>query len=212
MNFTRALSIRLARVASVVRWAGIRHQLAAAGAGKAARIKTFTAPEELAQLYDLAERLPAGSVVLEIGSYLGASACVIASALQSKHSKLLCVDTWHNETMPEGIMDTRAIFLENTKAFRDLITPIQKRSAEITAADLPAKIDLAFIDGDHSYECAAGDVAMVLPYMAERSVIAFHDAAGECFPGVSRALGELLARGDYVLRGTVKSLAWAQRG
>lgn len=208
---SRSVDIRLRRLATWVRWQGLRMAFAKVGAPAATKIKTFTAPEELTQLHNLAAALPDNSILLEIGSYLGASACMLGLAVHGKHSRIVCVDTWHNETMPEGIMDTLAAFCENTRAFRNDITIVRKASSELAREDVPGPVDLAFIDGDHSYAGVKCDIERVLPLMAPKSTLVFHDAAQGCFPGVSKGLGEVLSRGDFILMGTVKSLAWAQR-
>ncbi len=41
--------------------------------------------------------------------------------------------------------------------------------------NLPAKLDIAFIDGDHSYEGAWKDVELVLPYCRPGTLMLFHD-------------------------------------
>src|SRR3990167_1132701 len=84
--------------------------------------------------------------VLEIGSYLGRSASFICSNPQVW--LLYCVDTWMNETMPEGKRDTYKEFTENVKSCGQIIS-VYSKSVD---AYLPYDFDFIFIDGDHSYE------------------------------------------------------------
>ncbi len=49
------------------------------------------------------------------------------------------------------------------------------------------KVDLLFIDGDHTYEVASSDFMTYLPFMGSPSVIAMHDinmlVDSQCHPG-----------------------------
>ena len=209
-SVSKSLQTRIYAMGTAVRWWGLCMQAKRAGARHVGGIKTFTAHDELAALYDLAKALPDNAVVLEVGSYLGASACMLGLAMRGGRGRIVCVDTWNNETMPEGILDTLAAFRDNTLAFRDMISVVRKRSVDIGLQDVPGPVDLAFIDGDHSFEGVKADIARVVPLMAPAGVIAFHDAAGGCFPGVSRALGELLAEGRFVFMGATRTLAWVK--
>lgn len=172
-------------------------------------IKTFTSLPELAALYRLARACPRGAQALEIGSYLGASTCYIAAALEEIDGRLVCIDTWQNETMPDGTRDTFAEFHRHTAGVARRITTLRKNSADLTAADLPAGLFFAFIDGDHSYAAARRDAALVAPHLVEGGILAFHDAIH--FAGVSRTIGEWLATGAWSLGGMVENLLWLKK-
>src|SRR2546423_1667256 len=100
--------------------------------------------------------IPASPVILEIGSYLGASACVMANALNGR-GEVHCVDTWSNLAMSEGSRDTFAEFKANTAKFSALIKPVRAASRD-AAAHFGKEIDLLFIDGDHSFEGCRDDL------------------------------------------------------
>ena len=72
------------------------------GISYANKIKTDTLEEESRTLYLLALKIREGGQGLEIGSYFGASTCYIVAGLAQRNGHLTCVDTWKNETMPEG--------------------------------------------------------------------------------------------------------------
>jgi predicted O-methyltransferase YrrM len=180
-------------------------------AGHAAlHISTHTLPEELRTLYALASNCPAGAAALEIGSYVGASTCYIAAGLASGGGHLFCVDTWQNETMPEGARDTFREFQTNTRRVAHLLTMLRKPSSELSAADVRTPLSLVFIDGDHSYEAARADYQKIREWVAIGGVVAFHDFSRH-FPGVPRAVGEALAEGNWVVGGCVHTLIWMFR-
>jgi predicted O-methyltransferase YrrM len=200
---------RLSRAGLCLHRATRERYLAWSGAVPARPIPTYTTRQELDALYRLAHGLPAGARVLEIGSYLGASTYALAAGLAARGGTIWCVDTWENQTMPEGPRDTLPGFLENTARFRAMIRPVRKRSDELQAEDAQTPLDLIFIDGDHSYEAVRRDIERVQAWVAPEGVIAFHDATS--FPGVGRAVGELLATTEWAIAGQVESLVWICR-
>jgi predicted O-methyltransferase YrrM len=186
-----------------------RRELADASLPDAPRVHTHMTAPELDSLYDLAGDATDTHRALEIGSYLGASSCRLAAALSMHGGHLYCVDTWANETMPEGVRDTLAEFMRNTRGVAAAITTIRKRSGELTDADVPPPFDLVFIDGDHSYDAVKGDVEKVRGWLKEGGTLAFHDAV--FFEAVSRVVGEILATGEWQLAGKVDNLVWLRK-
>jgi len=175
-------------------------------------IQTWTTQRELRELYRLAASCPPGATAVEIGSYLGASTIYLAAGLKQVHGRLVCVDTWNNETMPEGERDTFEEFERNISRLRDRIVPVRKRSEELTQQDIGAEVDFVFIDGEHSYEAVRRDFECILPMLSARALVAFHDSTYGEFPGVSRFIGETLARGQWFLAGNVGGLTCIRRG
>lgn len=172
-------------------------------------IRTYTRPSELRALLDLAAACPRDGIALEIGSYLGASSCYIVAGISRSDGCLMCVDTWQNETMPEGEYDTLAEFRKNTSAIQKKIILLKKRSDELEDSDIPKPVNLIFIDGDHSYATSKADFEKVSPWLAEGGAIAFHDHA--CFQGVARVIGEALATGGWAIAGCTDNLLWIKR-
>ena len=190
---------------SYLKW-NLRH----VGLAKAGQILSYTSEEELAALFGLAEDCPPKSRALEIGSHLGASTCFIGAGLAQKDGHLYCVDTWHNETMPEGEQDTFETFRRNTAGLNGVLTPIRKRSDQLGASELQTPLQFVFLDGDHSYEATRKDFDLVEPWVAPEGIIAFHDC--RYFKGVSRVIGEVLAAGQWAIAGYLGNLMWVKRG
>jgi predicted O-methyltransferase YrrM len=179
------------------------------GVGYAEQIPTHTQRDELQTLFWLAYSLPEGSLGLEIGSYLGASTCYIAAGLAHRKGHLLCVDTWNNETMPEGLRDTYLEFCRNIDPIHQSIIAIRKDSSKLDSQDIPQKVDLVFIDGDHSYEAVKKDFLIISNFISESGIVAFHDCLA--FPGVSQVIGEALSTGWWRIAGMRRNLFWIKK-
>jgi predicted O-methyltransferase YrrM len=186
-----------------------RGYLRSLGVANPTGIFTFTAPSELIALMRLAMCCEAGSRALEIGSHLGASALFIGGAIAKRGGHLYCVDTWNNETMPDGERDTFAEFLTNTSPLRRAIIPLRGRSTQIDRTQIKSPLQLLFIDGDHSYDAVRDDFRYYEPLLAPNAIVAFHDCTAYC--GVARFIGELLAGTDWTVAGSERSLLWIER-
>jgi predicted O-methyltransferase YrrM len=151
------------------------------------RIPTHMTMEEREFLYKSARALASGSVIAEIGSYLGASACFLASGGWGHISKLYCIDTWENDAMSEGQKKTFDAFLQNTSVFKDVIAPLMGKSLEVVRL-LDGPVDLLFIDGDHSYESVVTDLKTYLPKVKAGGLLIMHDWGWA--EGVQRAVRE----------------------
>ena len=205
VNLPGSLKARLDDGVFRLKLAAIARRLRSLGAAPGEEISTWTTKHELVALHDLA-RASQGKVAVEIGAYLGAASRYIVAGLAAGGGRLLCVDTWRNETMPEGERDTMEEFARNVRGLERWITPLRKRGGELERADLPGPLDFVFIDADHSYESVRDDFAAVAPLLAPGAVVAFHDATNH--PGVSRLVGELLAGRRWAIGGCVQTLVW----
>ncbi len=157
------------------------------GHAKANRIATHLTYQEKLFLYRSALTLRERAVIVEVGSYLGASSCFLAAAAEDKKGKVYSIDTWNNDGMSEGPRDTYREFYSNTERYRDTIIPIRGNSAHI-AGKFTEKIDLLFIDGDHSYSGVMKDLAGWLPKLKKGCLLVLHDSGWA--EGVQRAIRE----------------------
>ena len=127
-------------------------------------------------LTQTALELPEGFVVLEIGSYLGASTAFLAAAALQKAGTVHAVDTWMNNAMgAEGEWDTWIQFQANVAPFKDVIVTHRGRSADVHAREGDIPCDMLFIDGDHSYEGVLTDLRTWLPSLRPGGVLAMDD-------------------------------------
>jgi predicted O-methyltransferase YrrM len=160
------------------------------------RVFSHTSATERLALFSLSKILPLGARVLEIGSHVGSSALFLCAGLTHCDGTLICVDTWMNDTMPEGAKDTFGEFLANTKCYGGMIVPIRKYSNQLTAEDIGGLLDLALIDGDHSEKAVREDFSLLANWIRPGGYIAFHDLRTN-FPGVHVVVGEALAGGEW---------------
>ena len=149
-------------------------------------------------------QLPMNSKYIETGSYLGCSG--VLAGLSSKHgSTVYCHDIWFENIEditatgtrpPDGVDNYLFTFYENVlnNNLQNIIIPIRGDSAYTLNIHRDESIDLAFIDGDHTYEGALKDLDTVLPKMKKGGVILCHD----CRPGsdVSKALREFCVKNE----------------
>ena len=174
------------------------------------RVFSHTTPEERIALFELARALPEGARAMEIGSHIGSSALFLCEGLRHSSGHLLCVDTWMNETMPDGEKDTFAEFTANVRPYADMITPIRKRSDQLSQDDVGSLLDFVFLDGDHSEGAVRRDLATVTPWLKHGGRLAFHDV-NMSFPGVHVVIGEALASRQWELIGMAGFIAVLKR-
>ena len=171
------------------------------------RIFTHLTEREKLLLYDLSRSLPPDSVIVEIGSYLGASTCFLASAVRRRGGKVYAVDTWTNLGMTEGPRDTFKEFCDNTKPFSGCIH-IRKGTSGDIARGFSEKVDLIFIDGDHSYEGVKSDLDAWLPKVKDGGIVVFHDYSWA--EGVQRAVKEFIVPMQIEEGSTLDNTYWTR--
>ena len=168
---------------------------------------------ERGYLYQLAADAPPDAQVIEVGSWMGASTCFLAAGLRGPGARILAVDNfqglstcgedaaWYQRHFRRlGGESTLAIFRANAAAlgFSARMEPVVSDSlaAARSLADRRGKIDLVFIDGDHSHAACAADIAAWTPFVKPGGVIAFHDF-GSRADGVTRAIFEATREGSF---------------
>lgn len=123
---------------------------------------------EAARLAELAT----DGTILEVGSWFGFSAVVMARVARTVHS----VD-WHRGDPHAGEQDTLAEFWANLKrhGVRDKVVAHVGEVAAVLPFLAAESFDGAFIDGFHTTEAVARDIELVLPLIRTGGFLAFHD-------------------------------------
>lgn len=173
-------------------------------------IFTHVTKQELGVLHNLTKNNKSDFCV-EIGSYMGASSIAISSALK-KGEILNCIDIWKSNISmrpdPQQIdnkyeqnrwIDENTTLLDvfkyNTQKYSSYINIIKGYSNEVVKLfSQNKKIDILFIDGDHSYEGVKKDWENYYPLMNKNGIVIFHDFA---WKSISRLLNESVLDKTY---------------
>lgn len=133
-------------------------------------INSFETAEEIRALCELA----GGRLVLEVGTFHGFSAVLMARA---GALRVHAVD-WHRGGGELGEQDTLARCWANLERFgvRDQVVLHVGRSEVVLPLLRPASFDLAFIDGGH--DRAPDDTALAIPLVKPGGLLAWHDKDG----------------------------------
>lgn len=144
------------------------------------------------------DRCVDGDVIVEIGCYLGRSACFLGEIIQTSGKKItvLAVDTWpatyvfqdNSGIVTEAPFET---FYANVRqsGLLDIIVPI--RASSLWAATFVRdNLACVFIDGEHNYPNPLDDIKAWLPKVRHGGILAGHDYEDANFSGVVRAVKE----------------------
>lgn len=147
---------------------------------------------ERAFLFRLSHDLQENSKIVEIGSWVGESSCLLATGLKGAESKLYAIDNFIGNASELDAKDRYKkrmdkLKVNNTKEFFDKniahfgleskVAPIVADSV-LAAKDFCEKeksIDLIFIDGDHSIDGTKKDINTWLPFLKDGGIMVFHD-------------------------------------
>jgi predicted O-methyltransferase YrrM len=155
-------------------------------------------PIEACLLYAAAQHFhAAGSYFVEVGSFRGMSLAVTALALANCGSAAPLFSIDPHADQPVNQEHVRLALRQLGQ--EDRLVQIRRTSDEAAAWLKPASASLVLIDGDHSYEQVAADIANYLPLIAPGGCLLLHDygfgahTGGEDpHPGVRCAVDELL--------------------
>lgn len=175
---------------------------------KSSEIPGWLFPGEHELLWQLAYESPSGHV-LEVGSWMGKSACILAgaSAMRGDGSKVFCVDPfdmrgndWQqqfHQKITDHAISTFDQFIAYAQRldFYTHVVPVAKPSEDVLFL-LQGPWRLVFLDGRHEYEQAKLETLAVTPHIVPGGFLALHDATDD-FPGVKRFAAELGTQRDW---------------
>lgn len=138
--------------------------------------------------------------MIEIGSYMGESTMMFASS--GIFSTIFSIEP-HT-----GIEEFNDLFgyewdvvkkeYETNTRFFDNITHIKDFSHNIHDTFDNNSIDFIYIDGGHDYESIKNDLKLYLPKLKKNGIIAGHDYEPTGWPGVVRAIHEIIGEPDVI--------------
>lgn len=156
-------------------------------------------PEVGGLLAALAQNVPEGTAIVEIGSYRGKSTAYLAAAAP-KDVPVYAVDPWELLDIkewchwcPKRMQPTLSQFIEQLESVGLVHRIIVVQGFSVFAADRYAgpPISLLFIDGDHSREAVAVDFHSWYPHLAQVATVVFDDYGVTRNSGVKEAIADL---------------------
>jgi predicted O-methyltransferase YrrM len=171
------------------------------------------------RLWDLARAVPAGGRIVEIGSFRGRSAIVLALAAGGTGVEVVAIDPHAgNDRGPQEIVGSadegeadNVAFRENlaTAGVSGWVRHVRLPSQDALGA-VDGSIDLLYVDGAHRFGPASGDIARWGARVRPGGTMLVHDSFSSI--GVTLALLRLLAFGGaFVYVGRERSLAEYRR-
>lgn len=154
-------------------------------------IKGYLTIQDIFALYSMALKVPKDGIIYEIGSYMGLSSSIMASALKATNNlnaKIYCVDLFEIFSV-EKFVDNL-----NRTGLGDFIIPI--KSDSVKAAELfPDKSgDLIFLDADHKFEGSFADLNAWYPKVNNDGVFTGHDYYNNGVDEVQKSCGKIYIR------------------
>lgn len=157
--------------------------------------------EEVGFLAELADMLPLAPIIINIGAGVGTSALTF---LEARHDATVITIDIQKKARGEGGLENEENALKQADLYQtDRYKQIHGDSKEI-GATWNGKVDMVFVDGEHSYENCLGDIKVWLPHIKENGILAVHDYAPP-WPQVRQAVDESLV-GKYEHVKTVASI------
>ncbi len=139
--------------------------------------------------------------VVEIGSYTGISAVTFARNFK----KVYTIDPWkqgiggiNNQVDMKKVFE---IFKKATNIFSNIVI-IKDFSYNVVSAFQDKTLDMIYIDGLHTYAAVNRDLQDWIPKVKIGGFITGHDFHRGKFPGVVRAVRELVGNGVRLFKDT----------
>lgn len=133
-------------------------------------------------------------VVVELGTWLGASAIAMARSVRRWGGTVTCIDTWAGDMNEEGGSPAGKAPLMLLSCARNIVEAGVSASIRlIPATTLEAAtawtgpIDFLYIDADHSYAGVNADLYRWAPHVKPGGLLAGDDYGHPRYPGVKQA-------------------------
>lgn len=148
----------------------------------------------LNDLYQWAKSIAEIKLAVEIGTFTGQNAIIMASYFE----KIIAIDPWVNGYDNTDIAssvdfnEVEKIFNERILNYKNIIH-IRKTSIEAASLFEDQSIDLVYIDGDHQEESVIKDINCWKPKIKKNGILAGHDFN---FTSVQNAINKTIPNKD----------------
>jgi len=151
--------------------------------------------EEAQLLMNVAELLPKGSVVVNIGAGVGTSALAIIEQRPDLAKTFYTIDHRDDDNPFGGMLNELHAF-QNAKMEHLLPNQIKGDSSTVGAGWKNGKINMLIVDADHTKDGLMKDMLAWLPHLAVSGFVAFHDYTAEKWPDVYTTIEETVMRDE----------------
>lgn len=176
---------------------------------------TNSSQQIILSLFSIKKR---NAVIAELGSWTGGGALLMAPHLVQDKS-YHAIDTFNAHKMPDKYIKEVLKGRDHLDCFNENIEPIKNKVVihqgltNDVAATWPRdqKIDLLFIDADHSYKGVSSDWKNWSPFVRKGGIIAFHDYYVHSeggHPGVRKFIDESIVDIETKDLHFIEGLAW----
>lgn len=151
---------------------------------------------EAATLTALAQTLPIGAHIVNIGAGNGTSGLVF---MEARSDLLVTTIDIQRESSPYGCLEGEEAVFRSAGFWGDpRHTQIEGDSKDVGTAWQGGPVDMVFVDGGHQYHEAKGDIVIWMKHLKPGGVMAVHDfeKIEKIWKGVNEAVRELLV-GTY---------------
>jgi predicted O-methyltransferase YrrM len=172
-------------IADRIRWGRVGWYVA-----RSRRIQGWVRNVEAVALAQASYQLPADAVIVEVGSFLGCSAVLLAGARKLRGSgRLHCIDPFDASGDAFSVPVYRAIARRGRRSLRrrfernitraglaDWVHVHQGLSSDIVRT-WSEPIDLLFLDGDHAHPAARRTFDEWRPFLKPGAIVAIHNSS-----------------------------------
>lgn len=153
--------------------------------------------------YDAAvARASDGATFIELGTFCGRSACYMAEKIRES-GKQIRFDTVDNFSRTFHLTPAAPRQFIEQCGFSDIVTLKAMHQLEAVGLYADRSVDFVFMDSDHTYAGTKAALLAYLPKLKSGGVLAGDDFSERRFPGVFRAVNEVIP--DRTLNGAVFS-------
>ena len=154
-------------------------------------IPGWCSPVEADYLYQLAAGLDQNDRIVEVGSYLGRSACAIGLGCRESGARLITID--HFRGNPEHQIKPTCEGLRQNLARLGVLDWVEIMACEAreAAENIERPIHALFIDDQHDYGNVMRTSSAFIPRLISGGHVLWHDAIGHGWIGVERAVSEI---------------------
>jgi predicted O-methyltransferase YrrM len=163
-------------------------------AKRIASIKSLQRPGEADALYTVALKAPRGKAIVELGTFHGYTAAVLAMAGEQIGAHVTTIDDYVDrpeQHLPAHI-GPHAVGRNLAQADLDIFTTVRVGDTRIVPASI-TEVGMLWIDSTHTAAHVTAELAAWLPLVIVGGIVAFHDYGGASTPQLKAPIDKTFA-------------------